>query len=78
MIVSWCNGSTTGFGSVCRGSNPRETTEKERLTHRVNLFFFIHSPQSKKIPHSSFLIPHFFVSLHRLNYRGAFFVIIKE
>jgi hypothetical protein len=22
-IVVWCNGSTTGFGSVCRGSNPR-------------------------------------------------------
>ena len=27
-IVSWCNGSTTVFGSVCRGSNPRETTQK--------------------------------------------------
>lgn len=25
-IVSWCNGSTTGFGSVCQGSNPCETT----------------------------------------------------
>lgn len=25
-IVSWCNGSTTVFGTVCRGSNPRETT----------------------------------------------------
>ena len=25
-IVVWCNGSTTGFGSVCRGSNPRTTT----------------------------------------------------
>ena len=27
-IVSWCNGSTTGFGSVCLGSNPGETTQK--------------------------------------------------
>ena len=27
-IVSWCNGSTTVFGSVCRGSNPRETTHR--------------------------------------------------
>ena len=25
-IVSWCNGSTTGFGSVCSGSNPLRTT----------------------------------------------------
>lgn len=24
--VLWCNGSTTDFGSVCRGSNPRRTT----------------------------------------------------
>lgn len=30
-IVSWCNGSTTGFGSVCQGSNPCETTKKEEL-----------------------------------------------
>ena len=22
MTVSWCNGSTTGFGPVSRGSNP--------------------------------------------------------
>ncbi len=29
-IVSWCNGSTTVFGSVCRGSNPRETTHNRR------------------------------------------------
>ena len=26
MIASWCNGSTTDFGSACRGSNPREAT----------------------------------------------------
>ena len=26
MIVQWCNGSTTGFGSVCGGSNPPWTT----------------------------------------------------
>ena len=25
-IASWCNGSTTDFGSACRGSNPREAT----------------------------------------------------
>ena len=28
-IVQWCNGSTTGFGSVCGGSNPPWTTQKE-------------------------------------------------
>ncbi len=27
-IASWCNGSTTDFGSACRGSNPREATMK--------------------------------------------------
>ena len=26
----WCNGSTTGFGSVCLGSNPGKPTEKEQ------------------------------------------------
>ena len=27
-IVLWCNGSTTGFGSVCGGSNPPRTTKR--------------------------------------------------
>lgn len=27
QIVLWCNGSTTGFGSVCSGSNPLRTTK---------------------------------------------------
>ncbi len=27
-IDLWCNGSTTDFGSVCRGSNPRRSTMK--------------------------------------------------
>ena len=30
-IVLWCNGRTTGFGSVCGGSNPPRTTFKETL-----------------------------------------------
>ena len=30
VIVSWCNGSTTDFGSVCLGSNPNETTSTRR------------------------------------------------
>ena len=29
-IVLWCNGSTTGFGSVCGGSNPPRTTFVKR------------------------------------------------
>ena len=28
IIVLWCNGSTTVFGAVCLGSNPRGTTIK--------------------------------------------------
>ena len=28
LIALWCNGSTTVFGSVCRGSNPRKATRK--------------------------------------------------
>ena len=31
-LVSWCNGSTTGFGSVCQGSNPCETTTVEGVS----------------------------------------------
>ena len=30
VIGLWCNGSTTGFGSVCLGSNPGKPTEKEQ------------------------------------------------
>ena len=30
MFVLWCNGSTTGFGSVCGGSNPPRTTFVKR------------------------------------------------
>ena len=26
MFGLWCNGSTTGFGSVCPGSNPGSPT----------------------------------------------------
>ena len=43
MIVSWCNGSTTGFGSVCRGSNPLETTDTVE-DFFLPLFYFYTSP----------------------------------
>ena len=36
-IVSWCNGSTTVFGSVCRGSNPRETTHNPNKPFIINM-----------------------------------------
>ena len=36
-IVLWCNGSTTGFGSVCLGSNPGRTTQKKSA---LNAGFF--------------------------------------
>ena len=35
----WCNGSTTGFGSVCLGSNPGKSTEKEQWKSTA-LFLF--------------------------------------
>ena len=35
----WCNGSTTGFGSVCLGSNPGKPTEKEQWKSTA-LFLF--------------------------------------
>ena len=34
QIVLWCNGSTTGFGSVCGGSNPPRTTCMKRRISR--------------------------------------------
>lgn len=42
VIVPWCNGSTTDFGSVCLGSNPGGTT-KNPAHRRVFLFciFFV-------------------------------------
>ena len=39
-IVLRCNGSTTGFGSVCGGSNPPRTTFKETL-FRVSFLFIL-------------------------------------
>ena len=32
-IVVWCNGSTTGFGSVCPGSNPGTTAGRVIVFH---------------------------------------------
>ena len=37
-IVLWCNGSTTGFGSVCLGSNPGRTTQKKSALLMLTLF----------------------------------------
>ena len=44
LIVVWCNGSTTGFGSVCRGSNPRTTTFFLRNVHRQGVFPAVYFP----------------------------------
>ena len=30
MFGRWCNGNTTGFGSVIPGSNPSRPTKKEK------------------------------------------------
>ena len=38
MIGLWCNGSTTGFGSVCPGSNPGSPTKKESEFFTRSLF----------------------------------------
>ena len=36
----WCNGSTTGFGSVCPGSNPGSPTKNEALQRCCGVLFF--------------------------------------
>ena len=37
----WCNGNTTGFGSVIPGSNPSRPTEsKQRLSFFLSLLFY--------------------------------------
>ena len=41
MIGLWCNGSTTGFGSVCPGSNPGSPTKKESEFLTRSLFFML-------------------------------------
>ena len=40
LIVLWCNGSTTGFGSVCGGSNPPRTTQG-KFRKEFPFFFFL-------------------------------------
>ena len=39
-IDLWCNGSTTDFGSVCRGSNPLRSTETHEQIFFHNFTFF--------------------------------------
>ena len=47
MFGLWCNGSTTGFGSVCPGSNPGSPTTiqliaaKNPLKSQVLVGFFV-------------------------------------
>ena len=44
MIVSWCNGSTSVFGTVSQGSSPCETTQKNQTVEiqiRISTVFFI-------------------------------------
>lgn len=41
MFVSWCNGSTTVFGTVCLGSNPGETTILKALKYQMVLKRFL-------------------------------------
>ncbi len=43
-IVLWCNGNTTGFGSVIPGSNPGSTTQGKR------------HPRFPKVPKVSFFL----------------------
>ena len=49
MFGLWCNGSTTGFGSVCPGSNPGSPTTiqliaaKNPLKSQVLVGFFVAS-----------------------------------
>ena len=39
MIGLWCNGSTTGFGSVCPGSNPGSPTKESGNALSVSTLF---------------------------------------
>ncbi len=69
MIVSWCNGSTTVFGSVCLGSSPGETTTKKRIAMRFAFFVPInHISQnySALLNVYKLLIKHLIISKMRL------------
>ena len=48
MIGRWCNGNTTGFGSVIPGSNPsRPTKESQSLFSDWLSFCFLHLPNAQ-------------------------------
>ena len=47
MIGLWCNGSTTGFGSVCPGSNPGSPTNKKGGNESFLLFCFLSLSNSR-------------------------------
>ena len=53
-IVLWCNGSTTGFGSVCPGSNPGTTAflEKNPLVGTIlNVNGTFLAPKAGNVPY---------------------------
>ena len=51
MIGLWCNGSTTGFGSVCPGSNPGNPTQVKKMCQKHIFFFcFMYDRFMKRVP----------------------------
>ena len=50
MIGLWCNGSTTGFGSVCPGSNPGNPTRKSPANIVCGAFSLLVSSLMKGVP----------------------------
>ena len=68
LIVPWCNGSTSDFGSACPGSNPGGTTENASNEAFFVLFLPVHFSSNmpvkiQVIRHSSFIICNYFIPL---------------
>ena len=70
-IASWCNGSTTDFGSACRGSNPREATMKNPNYLKQNsqglLHYKIHPQITQELPDDQIYKLNYFVTLILFN-----------
>ena len=64
MFGLWCNGSTTGFGSVCPGSNPGSPTEKIPERQLLGIFYFRFLSGIKK---EMDLTPHPFPYVHQIS-----------
>ena len=70
MFGLWCNGSTTGFGSVCPSSNLGSPTKKALTVDDCRSFSFNSQSEGKGLENSILCWCQFFLLNYSLNMRA--------